>query len=130
MLLRVLALIGLTAPHVVYVAWLVTAFDSFNAAANNSLAKGFFFEMAAATALMTLFFKANPIGKANIGWFVLFSVVGGAGMAIPAFYWINKNSSKATKKLRAKSETAKETLNTVTESIKTSRSLILNGHSA
>jgi hypothetical protein len=137
MLLRTVTIIGLAAPHVLYVTWLATAFSSVNEIMNNSLAKGFFLEMAAATALLTLFLRANPLGKSSLKWFVLFSMIGGVGMGLAAFYWLNKRSSVMKKHLRAtkreivkvKNE-QKEKLVTASESMRTSPSLILSGRSA
>ena len=137
MLLRILTIIGLAAPHTLYVTWLATSFSSVDAIMHNSLAKGFFLEMVAATALMTLFFRANPLGKHSVAWFVAFAAVGGAGMAIPAFYWLNKRSSilkrrvQVTKRELVKAKNKqKRKFETATESIKTRRSLILNTRSA
>ena len=136
MLLRLLTLTGLAAPHVLYVSWLATSFSSVDAILQNSLAKGFFLDMVAATVLLTLFFNANPLGNSSLKWFVLFSAIGGAGMAIPAFYWLNKRSPvmkkhyRATKReiVKVKNE-QKEKLATAGDSMR-HPSLILSGRSA
>jgi hypothetical protein len=100
MLLRILVLIGLAAPNAVFLAWLATGFNNINAIFNNDLAKGFFLEMIAATFLLALFFKANPLGKVRVRWFVLLSLVGGVGLAIPLFYWLNKRSPQLRRTIR------------------------------
>jgi hypothetical protein len=100
MLFRILILAGLAAPHAVYLAWLTTGFNNINAILNNRLATGFFLEMVAATFLLSLFFRANPLGKVSVGWFVLLSLIGGVGPAIPMFYWLNKRGRIFRRKVR------------------------------
>lgn len=92
MYLLILAIIGFAAPQGIYFYWLATKFSSFDEILKNDLAVGFAVEMLAATLMIGYWFSVNNIGKVRTYWFVLLSLIGGLGFAMPLFYWLNKRS--------------------------------------
>ena len=102
MILRSLTLLSLALPNVLFYTWLATEFVSFGEIVNDGLARTLFLEMMSASLLVSYIFWANPLGSISVKWFLLMSVVAGVGIAVPVFYWLNKNGVKAARGLREK----------------------------
>ena len=98
-----IAILGLIFPNGLYLYWVSTRFDSVSAALNNELAVGFIIEAILITMIVAYRFHVSPLGKVRIHWFVILSLVGGVGFAVPAFYWLNKRT-RAKKKAEARGE--------------------------
>ena len=102
MILRILTALALASPNALYYTWLATEFSNFTDIINNKLALTLFVEMTAATFLAAYLFWAKPIGNVRLRWFFLVSTVGGVGLGVPMFYWLNKQGPAAARTLRAK----------------------------
>jgi hypothetical protein len=108
MLLRLLTLIALASPNVLYFTWLASEFSNLTEIINNRLASSLFLEMTAATFLVAYLFWAKPLGHVRVRWFILMSLIGGVGVGVPAFYWLNKRAPKAALKIRAERRARKQ----------------------
>ncbi len=101
MLPRIIALFGLLFPNGIYIYWLASKFDSFAEAAQNELAVGFLLVTFVATLLVANQFRTAPLGRVPVRWFVVLSMAGGLGFAIPFFYWLNKRECRRKDKKTA-----------------------------
>ncbi len=90
MILLIIALFGLIVPNGIFIYWLFTEFHGVADIFQNKLAVAFIIDAFLAMFLLAYLFAANPLGKIKWYWFIVFSIIGGLGVSLPFYYWINK----------------------------------------
>jgi hypothetical protein len=89
MALLLVALFGLFVPNGIFIYWLLTEFRGLEDVVNNRLALAFIIEAFAVMLMLAYYFARNPIGTVKWYWFIVLSLIGGIGFAIPFYYWLN-----------------------------------------
>lgn len=91
MALLLMALFGLFVPNGIFIYWLLTEFRGLEDVINNKLALAFIIEAFAVMFMLAFYFARRP-ETVKWYWFIVFSLIGGIGFAIPFYYWLNKDS--------------------------------------
>ena len=87
-----MAAIGLLAPGLLFIYWLIYDSTSLSAALSDRMALAFFVDLLLATGLMAYLFARRPIGPIKWPWFVALSLLGTLAFAIPFYLWLNWRS--------------------------------------
>ncbi len=93
MILVMLSLFGLLVPNGIFIYWMFTDFHSFQDVLGNKLALAFIIEAFFVMFMLAYYLAKYPVGSVRWYWFIVLSLIGGIGFAIPFFYWLNRRSS-------------------------------------
>lgn len=90
MILLMIALFGLCIPNGLFVYYLATEFSQWNDIFTNHLALAFITDAFMVTILGSYYFAVRPIGQVKWHWFLLLSLIGGLGVNLPLYWWLNQ----------------------------------------
>jgi hypothetical protein len=84
------AALGFIVPNSFLLYWLVTEYQGLSSIVQDRLALAFILDVAAALAVLAVYFAKHPIGPVGWQWFVALSLAGGLGFSLPLYYWLNQ----------------------------------------
>ena len=93
MILVMLSLFGLLVQKGIFIYLMFTDFNSLQDELGNKLALAFIIEAFFVMFMLAYYFAKYPVGSVRWYWFIVLSLIGGIGFAIPFFYWLNRRSS-------------------------------------